>query len=204
MARKRPKYRRASIGSWIILGKVPTLPGRTCYVCDREVKGQALLYFNMNRSERVLIHPVCARTFELAQGNPVKYCLECGKPFVSYHIHDRWCPKHRMPIAMRRSNPVSLYEQFHGARPKGARVIEFVNPKGTLIKIGKLSEIRYCPDKPSKHAGTEFYHKSGDTGEKMLKTNLILATDQKGENLYLIKNDPRMKRPYFSDRGIIG
>jgi hypothetical protein len=51
--------------------------------------------------------------------------------------------------------------------------------------------------------GTEFYHISGDTGEKTLKSNLILATDSKGKNLYLLR-DRKSKFPVFTERGIIG
>ena len=104
-------------------------------------------------------------------------------------------------------NPIksSLYESFHGNPPKGVRKV-FYNPPSSvepLVKIGDLSEIRYRPTEPSQYSGTEFYHKSGDTGEQILKTNLILATDAKGENLYLVR-DKDIKRPFFNDMGIIG
>lgn len=101
-------------------------------------------------------------------------------------------------------NPVSLYQSFHGVPPSRKTKVFYQEPGGELLKIGDLSEIRYQPTSPSKHTGTEFYHKSGDTGQSVLKTNLVLATDKQGRNLYLVKKDKKVKRPYFSSRGIIG
>ena len=103
-----------------------------------------------------------------------------------------------------KKNPESLYEAFHRVSPIRKRKVFFEPPNGELVKIGDLSEIRYRPTAPSKYAGTEFFHKSGDVGSNVLKTNLILATDKSGKNLYLVKKDKNVKRPYFSGRGIIG
>ncbi len=102
-------------------------------------------------------------------------------------------------------NPIdsSLYRSFHGTEPKGVRKVYYSPPEGVLTKIGDLTELKYIPSAPSKYAGTEFVHASGDTGEAVLKTNCILATDKSGENIYLVKDKP-IKRPYFSGRGIIG
>jgi len=97
----------------------------------------------------------------------------------------------------------SLYEGFHGTPSKGLRSVTYENPKGPLIKIGRLASIEYNPEQPSKHTGTRFVHESGDTGNKVLRSNLILATDRTGKNFYLIK-DKKSKHPYFSERGIIG
>ena len=101
-------------------------------------------------------------------------------------------------------NPVSLYQAFHGVSPIRKRKVFYEPPPNEIIKIGDLSEIKYKPASPSKHAGQEFYHKLGDTGSNVLKTNLILATDKDGKNLYLVKKDKNVKRPYFSAQGIIG
>jgi len=98
----------------------------------------------------------------------------------------------------------NLYEDFHGARPIRERMVDLPEPKGKLIKIGKLVRLEYEPDYPSQYQGTRFYHNSGDTGTKKLKTNLILCTDEEGKNLFLIKANPKAKHPYFSERGIIG
>ena len=103
-------------------------------------------------------------------------------------------------------NPVSLYEAFHGSPPLRQRKISYEPPPKDkpLLKVGRISQINYIPEFPSKKSGQEFYHLSGDTGEKTLKSNLILATDSKGKNLYLLK-DKKNRRPYFSGkRGIIG
>lgn len=120
--------------------------------------------------------------------------MRWGKSWKQYYTLWWW----------RRRNP-NLYKSFHGAEPMRVRKIKFdePNPKEPLIKIGRLSQLNYIPEFPSKKSGTEFYHISGDTGEKTLKSNLILATDSKGKNLYLLK-DKRSRYPVFSGRGILG
>jgi hypothetical protein len=95
-----------------------------------------------------------------------------------------------------------LYRDFHGTNPRGARMVKVPYPQRALMKLGEVSQINYRPSAPSQHNGTEFFHKSGDTGDRMLKSNLILATD--GENLFLIKSDPNSRYPYVNERGIIG
>ena len=60
-----------------------------------------------------------------------------------------------------------IYKDFHGVAPKKARPVRVESPEGPLMKLGTLSEIRYRPDSPSKHKGTEFYHESGDTGDPL-------------------------------------
>ncbi len=102
-----------------------------------------------------------------------------------------------------KKNPTGLYESFHGTSPIRTRKVTYENPEGTLVKIGRLIRIEYAPEYPSKHTGTRFYHDSGDTGTKMLKSNLILATDTKGKNLFLVR-DKESKYPFFSSRGVIG
>ncbi len=109
------------------------------------------------------------------------------------------------PIKSRKSNPESLYESFHDSPPANMRKILYENPdpKKPLVKIGRVTMINYLPEYPSKKSGVEYTHKSGDTGEQILKSNLILATDESGKNLYLIK-DKKSKYPLVNSRGIIG
>ena len=102
-----------------------------------------------------------------------------------------------------RKNPQSLYESFHGSPPARIRKIKYEPPKGILIKIGKLSQLNYIPEYPSMRKGVEYYHRSGDIGHKILKSNAILATDIKGKNLYILK-DKNTKYPKFTERGIVG
>ena len=125
-------------------------------------------------------------------------CPKCGK---SMRLEKYWL----CPYCGSTMNPISLYESFHGSPPLRQRKISYEPPpKGKpLVKVGRISQINYIPEFPSKKSGTEFYHLSGDTGEKTLKSNLILATDQDGKNLYLLK-DKKSKHPFFSSRGLIG
>lgn len=103
-------------------------------------------------------------------------------------------------------NPSSLYESFHGNPPKELRKVKLHVPKPGehLIAIGKLARIDYRPFGSSKRKNTEYYHMSGDTGETILPTNLILCCDQSGKNFYLVKEDDTKDNPKFTDRGIIG
>jgi hypothetical protein len=104
------------------------------------------------------------------------------------------------------SNPIpesSLYKSFHGNPPEKMVKVFFEPPTGTLVKIGDLSELRYKPTGVSQHVGTEFFHKSGDTGDAMKPTNLIVATDEQGKNIYLVKKS-KSELPVFTERGIIG
>ena len=107
-------------------------------------------------------------------------------------------------VRLKRSrNP--LYESFHGVLPnRKVKVYYEPPPKGKpLVKVGRISQINYIPEFPSEKRGQEFWHKSGDIGGEILKSNLILATDKDGKNLYLLR-DKKSKFPYFSPRGLIG
>ena len=156
------------------------------------------------------------------KGNPMKrgQMIKLGKEFVCSFCNKPANTKDKYIIAVGKKqyhmkcfqearkikNPDSkLYHDFHGASPARVRKIEYENPDPSvpLVKIGRLSQINYVPEKPSTKTGSEFYHVSGDTGEKTLKSNLILATDSKGKNLYLLR-DRKSKFPVFNERGIIG
>lgn len=137
-----------------------------------------------------------------------EYHIKLGgshKMSFTWGTKKQWSHRHRTAsFNVPTTNPVSnLYESFHGNPPKDIRKVYYEAPKGVLIKIGRLSQINYVPEVPSEKAGQEFFHKAGDTGEKVLKSNLILCTDKNGKNLYLVR-DTKSNRPYFSSRGIIG
>jgi hypothetical protein len=103
-----------------------------------------------------------------------------------------------------RMNPSArLYEQFHNAQPAHSRMVELPVPQGSLSLIGRAVQIEYEPEGNSKHKGTRFYHKFGDTGNSNMKSNTLVCTDEAG-NIFLIKDDSSIKRPYFTERGIIG
>ena len=135
-------------------------------------------------------------------------CPKCGKKFSSYRDsvknmqeyerHAKVCPKRGD------HNPVSnLYKSFHGVDPVRQKPVYYQPPPKQLISIGELSQINYKPTR-GQYVGTEFYHKSGDLGERTIKTNLILATDPEGKNLYLVRKNKDSKYPLFSNRGILG
>lgn len=93
---------------------------------------------------------------------------------------------------------LNIYKNFHGVEPRRARQVRIESPEGPLMKLGTLSEIRYRPDSPSQHKGTEFYHESGDTGDRVLKSNLILATEA---NTQAIEKKKANRIRYESPKG---
>lgn len=106
------------------------------------------------------------------------------------------------PIPTRDNPGQRLYESFHGAPPQRSRRVRVPKPTSPMIAIGRATKIEYQPYGSSQHKNIRFFHKFGDTGDEMLNVRLILATDAKGKNLFLIPGSPNY--PYFSDRGIIG
>lgn len=124
---------------------------------------------------------------------------------LHYHIkcHNKAFPRWS-PIRPSKSNPESsLYESFHGVAPIRKVKGFYEPPPKELLTIGTLSQINYKPVR-GQHSNTEFYHKSGDDGKTIHPSNLILATDKQGKNLYLIRKNRNGKFPVFTDRGIIG
>ncbi len=120
--------------------------------------------------------------------------------YICYKCHHEW--KGRYGI----DNPTSkLFRNFHGTDPVKTSKVLFEPPKAgePLIKIGRLSQINYVPESPSHKAGHEFYHKSGDLGHKTIKSNAILATNQQGTQLFIVR-EKDSRYPLFTGRGIIG
>lgn len=137
-------------------------------------------------------------------------CIKCKRTFSLSVLRERpdyvpaICPLCGGALrSVYEKKPPGLYQSFHGNPPKGTRKVNYQPPPKKLIKVGRITQIRYRPEYPSKHEGTEFYHNMGDTGEKKLKSNAILATDPKGKWIYIVK-DKDTKHPFFSSRGVIG
>jgi uncharacterized Zn finger protein (UPF0148 family) len=99
-------------------------------------------------------------------------------------------------------NPLSLYQSFHGNPPAKTRMVNLPVPKKgqKLVKVGRLTHVIYSPEWPSRHSGSHYEHAFGDTGTRMLPDKPILATDEKGEHLFII---PDRAKPRFTNRGII-
>lgn len=132
-----------------------------------------------------------------------EHCRECE---ACSGTHSAYCSKDQAQYRKRKRNPDSareLFESFHGAQPR-ERQAEVPEPKGPLMKIGRLLEIVYRPESPSNLKGKDFQHELSDDGtpwySKKLKDKPILATD--GVNLFIIRS--RGSKLHFSNRGIIG
>jgi len=98
----------------------------------------------------------------------------------------------------------SLYQSFHGKPVQSQRVVQFNPPKGKVVKIGRVKEIVYTVEGNSKFDGTNFSHKAGDIGHKMLPSNTLIVSSEDGKDLYLIKENEKSEYPKFSGRGILG
>ena len=109
------------------------------------------------------------------------------------------------PLYRNRRNPsrTGLYESFHGASPS-TRTVNLPVPKQgeSLVAIGYLEQIRYRPYGNSTRKAVICKHDAGDTGSRKVNAKTILATDEKGRNLYIVPQHPTY--PKFTDRGIIG
>ena len=140
--------------------------------------------------------------------NPEKK-LSSYERYIRSLVEERAKEKEKILKAIQRieklpvPNPESLYQAFHGVLPLRQRKISYEPPKSPLVKIGRISQLNYTPEFPSKKSGTEYYHRAGDLGYKTIKGNAILATDLKGKNLYIIR-ETSSKYPIFTDRGIEG
>ena len=97
---------------------------------------------------------------------------------------------------------VNDYKEFHGMKNAVVTSVEYEPPKQPLVNLGELVSIEYRPNFKSKSKGTVFGHIMGDTGKKLFKSNCILATD--GKNFFIIRKNGKSKRPFFSEKGIIG
>ena len=137
-------------------------------------------------------------------------CARCGKMIKDKYLIADGAKHYHLKCFQpwKKPNPVvspKLYQSFHGASPIRLRKVFFEPPpKGeSLIKIGRLSRIDYIPENPSKRAGTEYYQHAGDLGHKVIRSNAILCTNQKGNQLYIVK-ETNSEYPKFTERGIIG
>lgn len=124
-------------------------------------------------------------------------------PMGDYPTREKaWTRLHEL---ISKRNPEGLYEAFHGSSPARIRKVFYEPPeKGEpLIKWGKISQINYIPEYPSRRANTEFYHRFGDYGDTMKfgKEKPILATNKDGTHLYIIKDKSKFK---LGERGIVG
>lgn len=97
---------------------------------------------------------------------------------------------------------VKDYKKFHGMKDAKVSYVDYEPPKQPLVNLGELISIEYRPMFESQSKGTAFYHKMGDTGKKLFKSNCILATD--GKNFFIIRKSKKINRPKFTERGIIG
>ena len=79
--KRYPRYRRATVGKWLLLGKLPV--SASCFVCDRKLKGEHLVYVNTVTGKKIVVGTECVKKFEMEYSNPGKprpKCPRCGKP----------------------------------------------------------------------------------------------------------------------------
>jgi len=114
-------------------------------------------------------------------------------------------PKHRKNpniLGFQIGKPKGLYESFHGNPPKTRKLkIGVPEPGEKIISIGKLINLEYLPYGSSKYKKTQFTHKLGDDGTKILPNKPILAVSEDGKQLYIINDKSKYK---FGENGIVG
>ena len=96
-----------------------------------------------------------------------------------------------------------FFKGFHGGNPSTSKTCQVAMPEGPVAALGRLERIDYVVESNGRQKGTHFTHKAGDIGEKMLKSNTIVAADKKG-NLFLVKDNEGSRYPHVTDRGILG
>ena len=137
---------------------------------------------------------ICGRSGSRKYFNGIKICKKC---FLEHNRNPIYTVKGTVTQAPK------LYTSFHGSEPMRARKVTLPEPKGKLIKIGRLVEIVYHPEYPSERRESHYVHKFGDTGTEKLKSNSILAADENGE-IFIVKDKKGNGYPKFTDRGIVG
>lgn len=137
-----------------------------------------------------------------------KHCRECS---ACPGEHSAYCSKEQAQYRTpRKRNPVvknvrELFKNFHGTEPR-ERQVDVPQPRGPILKIGRLIEVVYQPEAPSQLRGKQFQHTLGDEGapfgirRKKLSDRPILATD--GRDLFIIRGKS-IHRFDESGRGII-
>lgn len=100
------------------------------------------------------------------------------------------------------------YKSFHGELPgeqKRVQVSSRTMPS-VLVVLGRCVAVEYEveDDASSQRKGQVYRHKFGDTGGRMVDSEVYLATDASGRNFYLVNAKPGGRYPQFGARGIVG
>ncbi len=72
--KRTAKYRKGHVGSWVLLGKIYTKRAN-CYLCNKEIRGEQLIYTHLMTKEKIAICQLCVRKFEHMNNNPVNQKL---------------------------------------------------------------------------------------------------------------------------------
>lgn len=137
---------------------------------------------------------------------PKWVCPNCGAviwtPMPQAMLKCPVCGK-KTKLGETKTNPTRLYEKFHGTSPRRLRKVSFRNPKPgeKVVKVGRLVELVYHPEPPSKRSGSQYIHSFGDYGFKFKNVQPVLAVSNDGKQLYII-NDKAS--PKFGEKGIVG
>ena len=75
----RSKYRRGTVGQWILLGKMYTRKAN-CYVCGKPMAGEQLVYSSTVTKEVIVVGSECVKRFEASYSNPEERKIKAFVP----------------------------------------------------------------------------------------------------------------------------
>lgn len=61
--RRYAKFRKGHVGNWVLLGKIWTKHAN-CYICNKELRGEQLIYTHLQTKENIAVCQYCVREFE--------------------------------------------------------------------------------------------------------------------------------------------
>ena len=114
------------------------------------------------------------------------------------------------PLSGAKKAAEGMVRRFHGSsgssRPTGMAMVTMPDAvPDTVNVLGEVREIVYEPHTPSPKAGTMWFHEIGDMGPGQSGSVVILATDVKGQNAFLlVTKRGKNGTPYVNNRGLVG
>lgn len=100
----------------------------------------------------------------------------------------------------------AAFRDFHEAEPVRMQKVHIPDPPKAGWQLGKLIEIVYEPQNPSKRARTQYSHEFGDFGNPILsarfgKRKPLLIVSADGNQLLIVRGPSKF---HVTERGIVG
>jgi len=147
--------------------------------------------------------PKCGQKMWPVRLFPGKVCNHCKLLFTPEHPEGISVPIGRNPTNVEGKDVPRFFKGFHGANPTKVTKIQVAMPEGPVALLGRLERLDYIVESTGQHKGVHFTHKSGDIGERTIKSNTLVVADSNG-TLFLVKEKANSPWPRVSERGILG